>query len=66
MTCVFERQGIDTVLELRDTLGEPGKRAVLREALAGVRHVSPETLDYLDTLSGISTGAAVDVRVPRE
>jgi hypothetical protein len=66
MTCVFERQGIDTVLELRDTLGEPAKRAVLREALGLVRHVSPKTLDYIDTLSGISTGAAVDVRGHRE
>ena len=62
---MFERQGIDTVLELRDTLGEPAKRAVLREALGRVRHVSPKTLDYIDILSGISTGVAVDVRIRR-
>jgi hypothetical protein len=31
-----------------------------------VRHVSPKTLDYIDTLSGISTGAAIDVREQRE
>jgi hypothetical protein len=30
-----------------------------------VRHVTPKTLDYIEILSGISTGAAVDVRVPR-
>ncbi|MCU1564225.1 MAG: hypothetical protein JWN05_2604, partial [Arthrobacter sp.] len=59
-------QPADTVLVLRDTLGEPAKRAVLREALGRVRHVSPKTLDYTDTLSGISTGAAIDVRVHRE
>lgn len=61
MACVFERQGIETVMELRGTLGDHDKRAVLRDALAAVRHVSPKTLDYIDTLSGISTGAAVDV-----
>jgi hypothetical protein len=66
MTCVFERQGIETVLELRDTLGDHARRTVLREALAGVRHVSPKTLDYIEILSGTSTGAAVDVRVHRE
>ncbi|WP_426979432.1 hypothetical protein ACQCSU_09190 [Pseudarthrobacter sp. O4] len=56
--CVFERQGIETVLELRGALDDPARRTVLREALAGVRHVSPKTLDYIDTLSGISTGSA--------
>jgi hypothetical protein len=66
MTCVFERQGIETVLELRDTLGDHARRTVLREALAAVRHVSPKTLDYIEILSGTSTGAAVDVRVHRE
>ncbi|MCU1532911.1 MAG: hypothetical protein JWO49_2482 [Arthrobacter sp.] len=63
MTCVLERQGIETVMELRGALGDQAKRPVLREALAAVRHVSPKTLDYIDTLSGISTGGAVDVRV---
>ena len=53
ITRVFEHQGIETVLELRAALGDPAKRTVLREALAGVRHVSPKTLDYIDTLSGI-------------
>ncbi len=62
MTCVFESQGIATVLELRDALGDQARRTALREALAAVRHVSPKTLDYIDTLSGISTSAAVDVR----
>jgi hypothetical protein len=61
MTCVFERQGIETVMELRGRLGDQASRAVLRGALAAVRHVSPKTLDYIDTLSGTSTGAAVDV-----
>ena len=51
-TRVFEHQGIETVPELRAALGDPAKRTVLREALAGVRHVSPKTLDYIDTLSG--------------
>ena len=53
ITCVLERQGIETVMELRAALGDPARRTVLREALAGVRHVSPKTLDYIDTLSGI-------------
>jgi hypothetical protein len=66
MTRVFERQGIETVMELRDTLGDQARRTVLREALAVVRHVSSKTLDYIDTLSGISTGAAADVRVHGE
>lgn len=66
MTCVFERQGIETVKELRDTLGDQARRTVLREALAAVRHVSPKTLDYIEILSGISTGAAVHVRVHGE
>jgi hypothetical protein len=57
ITGVFERQGIDTVMELRDALGDPARRTVLREALAAVRHVSPKTLDYIDTLSGTDTGA---------
>ena len=53
ITCVLERQGIETVMELRAALGDPARRTVLREALAGVRHVSAKTLDYIDTLSGI-------------
>ena len=35
-------------------------RAAFREALGAVRHVSPKTLDYMDTLSGVSTGRAVE------
>ncbi|MET4136473.1 hypothetical protein [Pseudarthrobacter sp. PvP090] len=62
LTCVFERQGIETVVELRGALGDPARRSVLREALGTVRHVSPKTLDYIDTLCGISTGAAADER----
>jgi hypothetical protein len=58
ITCVFERRGIDTVMELRDALGDPARRTVLREALAAVRHVSPKTLDYIDTLSGTDTGTS--------
>lgn len=58
MTRVFESQGIETVPELRDTLGDPARRTVFREALAAVRHVSPKTLDYIDTLSGIPASAA--------
>ena len=60
MTRVFESQGIETVVELRGTLGDHASRAVLREALGAVRHVSPKTLDYIDTLSGVSTGGAVE------
>ncbi|CAI3803867.1 hypothetical protein [Pseudarthrobacter sp. MM222] len=62
ITRVFESQGIETVGDLRDQLGDQAQRAVLREALAAVRHVSPKTLDYFDTLSGITTGAAVKER----
>ncbi len=57
ITQVFERQGIETVAELRGTLKDHAKGAALREALAQVRHVSPKTLDYIGTLSGISTDA---------
>ena len=57
MTCVFESQGIETIEELRATLGDEAKRAVFREALAGVRHVSPKTLDYLEVLSGFPAKA---------
>lgn len=53
ITRVFERQGIETVMELRAALGDPAKRTFLREALGAVRHVSPKTLDYIDTLSGV-------------
>ncbi len=60
MTRVLESQGIETVMELRGALSDPANRAVLREALGSVRHVSPKTLDYIDTLSGISAGGAVD------
>ena len=60
MTRVFESQGIETVVELRGALGAHASRAVLREALGAVRHVSPKTLDYIDTLSGVSTGGAVE------
>lgn len=58
ITGVFERQGIDTVMELQHALGDPARRTVLREALAAVRHVSPKTLDYIETLSGTDTGAS--------
>ncbi|MCO4238197.1 hypothetical protein NG702_12360 [Pseudarthrobacter sp. MDT3-28] len=60
ITQVFEREGIETVAELRGTLEDHIQGAALREALALVRHVSPKTLDYIGTLSGISTGAAAD------
>ncbi|MER5766129.1 hypothetical protein [Streptomyces sp. NPDC002082] len=60
MTRVLESQGIETVMDLRGALSDPANRAVLREALGAVRHVSPKTLDYIDTLSGVSTGGAVD------
>ncbi|MGY3319591.1 hypothetical protein [Arthrobacter sp. TE12232] len=60
MTRVLESQGIETVAELRGALGDDDNRAVLREALGAVRHVSPKTLDYIDTLSGVSTGGAVE------
>jgi hypothetical protein len=53
ITRVFEGQGIETVMELRGALVDPARRTVLREALAAVRHVSPKTLDYIDTLSGV-------------
>lgn len=66
ITVVFERQGIDTVTELRDALGDPAKRTGLREALAAVRHVSPKTLDYIGTLSGTVTGAAADAAAQEE
>ncbi|MET3141569.1 UNVERIFIED_ORG: hypothetical protein ABIB13_001271 [Arthrobacter sp. UYEF2] len=59
ITRVFERLDIETVTELRGALSDQTKGAVLREALAEVRHVSPKTLDYIGTLSGISTGADV-------
>jgi hypothetical protein len=55
ITRVFEREGIETVAELRGTLEDHTKGAALREALALVRHVSPKTLDYIGTLTGIST-----------
>ena len=60
MTRVLESQGIETVMDLRGALSDPANRAVLREALGSVRHVSPKTLDYIDTLSGVSTGGAVE------
>lgn len=53
ITAVFEREGIETVMELRGTLSGPAKSSALRGALALVRHVSPKTLDYIGTLSGI-------------
>ncbi len=55
ITQVFEREGIETVGELRGTLEDHAKGAALREALAGVRHVSPKTLDYIGVLSSIAT-----------
>lgn len=58
ITRVFERQGIETVLDLRDALGVDPERGILRDALGAVRHVSPKTLDYFDTLSGTRTDAA--------
>ncbi len=60
MTGVFERQGIETVEDLRGMLGDETERAVFREALLGVRHVSDKTLEYLDVLSGSSTATAAD------
>jgi hypothetical protein len=60
ITRVFERLGVETVVELRNALGDHANGAALREALAEVRHVSPKTLDYIGVLSGISTDADVD------
>ncbi len=60
ITRVFERLGVETVVDLRGALGDQAKGSALREALALVRHVSPKTLDYIGTLSGISTGADLD------
>ena len=60
ITQVFERLGIETVEELRGALGDHATGA-LREALARVRHVSPKTLDYIGTLSGIPTSAPADI-----
>jgi hypothetical protein len=65
LTFVFEDQGIETVEELRARLTDPAERPVFRDALAAVRHVSPKTLDYIDTLSGLSTGDATDARIRR-
>lgn len=53
ITRVFEGRGVETVMELRGALSDPARRTALREALAGVRHVSPKTLDYIETLSGL-------------
>lgn len=58
ITDVFERQGIETVMDLRATFGEEAKRGILREELATVRHVSPKTLDYIETLAGANPGGA--------
>jgi len=60
ITRVFEREGIETVADLRGTLEDRTKGSALREALSLVRHVSPKTLDYIGTLSGIPTGADED------
>ncbi|MEC5192800.1 MULTISPECIES: hypothetical protein [unclassified Arthrobacter] len=57
ITAVLEREGVDSVPELRDALRDQARRTDVREALAAVRHVSDKTLDYIDTLSGVSTGA---------
>ena len=65
LTCVLEDQGIETVEELRARLADPAERPVLRDALAGVRHVSPKTLDYIDVLSGLLTQVTTDVRIRR-
>lgn len=65
LTRVFEDQGVETVGELRAMLTAPATRPAFRDALAGVRHVSPKTLDYIDTLSGLNAGAATDVRIRR-
>ncbi|WP_309108582.1 hypothetical protein [Arthrobacter sp.] len=56
LTAVLEDQGIETVEELRARLSDPAARDVLREALAGVRHMGPKALEYFDLLSGVSTG----------
>lgn len=65
LTCVFEDQGIETVEELRARLTDQARRPIFREALAAVRHMGPKTLDYIDILSGLSTGVAIDVRIRR-
>lgn len=65
LTCVLEDQGIETVEELRARLADPAERPVLRDALAGVRHVSPKTLDYIDVLSGLATEVTTDARIRR-
>ena len=63
LTRVFEDQDIETVEELRTRLTDQSARPVFRSALAEVRHMGPKTLDYIDILSGLATGVAVDVRI---
>ncbi|MDR6415653.1 hypothetical protein [Pseudarthrobacter sulfonivorans] len=65
ITRVFEDQDIETVEELRTRLTDQSTRPVFRSALAEVRHMGPKTLDYIDILSGLSTGVAIDVRIRR-
>ena len=65
LTRVFEDQGVETVEELRARLADPAERPAIRDVLAGVRHVSPKTLDYIDVLSGLSPQGATDVRIRR-
>jgi hypothetical protein len=65
ITRVFEDQDIETVEDLRARLTDQSARPVLRSALAEVRHMGPKTVDYIDTLSGLSTGDAVDERIRR-
>lgn len=65
LTSVFEDQDVETVQGLRTVLTDQSARPVFRSALAAVRHVGPKTLDYIDILSGLSTGVAIDVRIRR-
>lgn len=65
VTRVFEDQGIETVEDLRGRLTDEAGRPVFRGALATVRHMDPKTLDYIDSLCGLATADAVDVRIRR-
>jgi hypothetical protein len=65
LTKVLERPdiAIETVQDLQNHLVDPALRPQLRKSLRTVLHVGPKTLDYLDILSGIPTGVAIDARI---
>jgi len=64
ITSLLSALGIDTWLQLKDSLASEPNRSEVRAALGAINFVGPKTLDYFDILVGIP-GTAIDSNISK-